>query len=457
MSNGSSVTLLKPKIGGLRLLAMAVGGILGPWMIQLPFWFSFSGPSVVIGFILGAILLTPIIMAYGELTSMLPFAAGEYIFVRRGLGRQAGFFTGWTLIWLYVIVCAFMGPATVRMFEALAGLELSTGTVILWALAVLAVIALLNYFNIIVSFTAQLIMTGVLVVIGVVMALLFFSHSDFDLGNFSPFFTSGIVGFLRAMAIAMTMYVGFDIIPQMAEESSVPRKRLFWVMFGSVAITGVFYIMVSLANAGMRPTSWILEQTVSDSTIASEAYGRWLEVLILVAAIATIVTSLNAFFIATSRVIFGLARARVLPPALSRVNRYDVPDLAILVTFVLAGLVIGLGGENWLNITITTATVTAGIVYGLCCVSVLALRSSHPEWPRPYRTPFVGFVGIGGAIIALGMAIFGGSSVVRTGWIMLVVFFVVGVAVYFYMETRGRADANYVEIVLSPGDADVVA
>ena len=430
---------------------------MGPWMIQLPFWFSFSGPSVILGFLVGAVLITPIVMAYGELTSMLPFAAGEYIFVRRGLGRKAGFFTGWTLIWLYTIVCAFMCPSTVRMFEALTGLELSTGAVILWAIVCLLVIALLNYFNIIVSFTAQLIMTGVLVVIGVLMAILFFSSSDFTPSNFSPFFTSGFVGFLQAMAIAMTMYVGFDIVPQLVEESTVPRKKQFSIMWASVGITGVFYILVCLANAGMRPTSWILEQTVSDSTIAAETYGRWLEVLILVAALATIVTSLNAFFIATSRVIFGLARARVLPPSLAHINRYDVPDLALLVTFILAAIVIGAGGENWLNITITTATVTAGILYGLCCISVRVLRSTQPDWPRPYRTRMINFVGVGGAIIAFGMAVFGGTTVVGMGWILLGGWWVIGLGMYFYMESRGRTHANYKEIVLSPGDADVVA
>ena len=110
---------LKPKIGKFAMLSMAVGIIVGPWMPQMPFWFSLSGPSISLVFLVIMILAIPIILVYGELTAMLPFAGGEYNFARNAFGFTPAWIVGWFLMLLYFIGTAFMGPATARMFQAL--------------------------------------------------------------------------------------------------------------------------------------------------------------------------------------------------------------------------------------------------------------------------------------------------------------------------------------------------
>ena len=89
---------LKPKIGKFAMLAMAVGIIVGPWMPQMPFWFSLSGPSISLVFIVIMILAIPIVLAYGELTAMLPFAGGEYNFALNAFGYTPAWIVGWFLM-----------------------------------------------------------------------------------------------------------------------------------------------------------------------------------------------------------------------------------------------------------------------------------------------------------------------------------------------------------------------
>ena len=62
---------LKPKVGYLVMLAMAVGIIVGPWMPQMPLWFSLSGPSNAFAFIAITLVCIPIIFAYGALCPLV--------------------------------------------------------------------------------------------------------------------------------------------------------------------------------------------------------------------------------------------------------------------------------------------------------------------------------------------------------------------------------------------------
>ena len=446
--------LLKPKVGMVFMMLLGFGAIIGPWMIQMPWYFSLAGPSVGLAFFVSAILMTPIIFAYGELVPMLPFAGGERIFTRHAFGKATAWLVAWLLFWVYVDVNVFMGFSVVRMGQVIFGIgEISRLTITVIAVIVLLIFAVINYFGVTISIWTQFFMTLLLGIIGYIIAFMFIGSSHWTAANFTPFFATGADGWLTAVGILVVMYVGFDVVPQMAEEANYPRHRQIWVMLGAIWLTASIYILMCTANAGMMPTSWIMEQLVVSPEILKMHWGLTPWIFVNITALATILTCFNAFLLGASRLVFSLGRSRALPPFLSHVNKYGVPDYGLWFVCIVAILFIAAVGEQWIEIMLSTAGVAIGVVYGLVSLSATILRKKHPEWPRPYRMPWGIGMGIFGAIIGFACAVFSSFAVPATGWVMFVVYIFIGLVIYLWMVSKSRTDVEaYGEIVMTPDD-----
>lgn len=224
-------------------------------------------------------------------------------------------------------------------------------------------------------------------------------------------------------------------------------------MLGAVWLTASIYILTCTANAGMMPTSWIMEQLVVSPEILKMHWGLTPWVFVNIAALATILTCFNAFLLGASRLVFSLGRSRTLPPVLSHVNKYGVPDYGLWFVCIIAILLIAAAGEQWVEIILSTAGVAIGVVYGFVSLSAAILRKTQPEWPRPYKMPWGVGMGILGAIIGLACAIFSAFAVPKNGWVILIVYILVGLCIYLWMAQKGRKNMEiYGEIVLSPDD-----
>lgn len=437
-------TRLKPKIGRIAMLAMAVGIIVGPWMPQMPFWFSLSGPSIALVFIIVMLLAIPIILAYSELTAMLPFAGGGYNFARNALGETPAWITGWFMILLYLIATAFMAPATARMFQALFMLNDVPETVIgLAGIGILLVFSAINTFSINASARLQLIMVMGMVAVGVATFLWFFGSGNWSPENLTPFFATGATGFVVAVGIMITMVIGFDCIPQLAEEANYPRRDMLWIMLAAVLISESMFALICLANAGMKDSTWITQQIVVSPEIARELAGDLPAALMNIAGLLATLTCLNGFMISAARVMFAMGRTRVLPPILSNTNRYNVPHIGVWVVFALSSLLVLIGGEHWLETLIIAAAFSTGIVYTLVSASAVVLRRKQPNWPRPIKMPGGVAMGMLAALIAIGLSIAAGIGMPSRSWILFAIWVILGMAVYSWMAYRRQTNAEY--------------
>lgn len=441
------------------MLAMAVGIIVGPWMPQMPFWFSLTGPSIALVFLIITVLSIPIILSYSELTAMLPFAGGAYNFARNAFGSIPAWVTGWCVILLYVIATAFMAPATARMFQAFVGWDhLSEMTVALSGIAILFVFSFLNTFSVSASARLQTIMVLAMIVVGVTTFLWFFNSGQWSLNNVTPFFTSGLTGFTIAVGIMFVMVIGFDCVPQLAEEANYPERDMVWIMLGAVLFSQILFALICLANAGMMPTDWIVNQVVVSPEIARVLAGDWAAAVMNFAGLLATLTCLNGFMLAAARLVFAMGRARVLPPLLGQTNRYDSPYAAVWLVFLVCAVVVLVGGENWLETLFVGAAFAAGLVYVLTCMSAVALRIKQPHWPRPVRLP--GGIAIPGlaTLISIGVTVAVAFGMSRTSWTIVSSWMAFGVVVYASMAMLRRTRPGYEEIApFTPADIEVAA
>lgn len=453
-NSGTASKILSPKVGFLLMFGMAAGAVVGPWLVQMSWWVSLTGSSLVLGVIATGILLIPIAFCYGELGSMLPFAGGEYTYARHAYGDRVAWWVGWLTILLYVTAVSFMSMAVVWVFKAVVFPEMPYYGSLLIAIGVALLFTLINVYSIRLSAGLQLAMTVILVVIGLVIAILFLTSAHWTIDNWKPFFAKGISGWFVAIGMLVIMYTGFDAIVQMVEEANYPRRQHVWVMLGAILLIMVFYIIIISGNSGMKPTSWISEQELVSYTIVKEFWGSVPAAFIGVAAILATLTTLNALLIAGIRTVFAVARGGWLPKGLSHVSKRDVPDYATWFVFILAMVILLASGQKWLEAIMTVAALTAGLIYVFVPVAALVLRKKHPQWTRPYKMP--GWMGILATIFGLVILVATITGTPPIGWLIFAIFVAIGIIIFAWMLYKHATDENYSSLkALSPEDIPV--
>ena len=252
------------------ILALAFGTMVGwGWVMLTAGWVSSAGVlGAIIAFIIAGILCMFVGSAYAELTPALPLAGGELVFAYRGLGYFWSWFTAWAITLAYVGVAAWEGIAISTAINYLVpfpqAIELWTingSTVYLtWSLVGIvgaAIITIINIFGIKQSAVFQTVGTAGLILAGII----FITGGAFmgSPANLQPLFTGvaeGVgpwAGIIAVMLMAPSMFVGFDVIPQSAEEMNIPPKQIANVVFISIIMGAVWYIVMILAASLSAP------------------------------------------------------------------------------------------------------------------------------------------------------------------------------------------------------------
>src|SRR5699024_4157372 len=224
-------------LGNRDVLALAFGAMIGwGWVVTTGLWITEAGSlGAIIAFIVGGILVVFVGLTYAELASSIPLTGGELSYSFRAMGRVAAFITTWAIAVGYVSVVAFEAVALPTVFEYLipgyskgymytvAGWDV-TAT---WAgvgIVGSIVIAWINYRGIKFStvimslFTLIIIVSGILLITG--------SSITGNAQNMEPLFENGTAGIFTVIIMTPFMFVGFNVIPQAAEEINLPQRRI---------------------------------------------------------------------------------------------------------------------------------------------------------------------------------------------------------------------------------------
>jgi amino acid transporter len=381
--------------------------------------FEYAGPAILLSAIIAAFFSVLIGLCYAELCSAMPFAGGEYHYTRRAMGKFASFITGWFLIIAY----SSMMPAEVIIFSKVAsglmpeswlggwhvlGYEFPPLAMILVGVLVALFFGTINYLGIRISAIAQLVFT--LLLFGGIAIFVIGSIPEVKLNLISEnFFDKGIAGMLMMVPIAMLAFMGFDIVPQAAEEIKSPIRKVVFLIPLSVVFVLIFYMGVFFVSAGVVPYTEVAESTldVPILPIAEMTLGSTGAIIVIVAGLMGLITTLNAFVIGSSRLMLGMAREGVLPAALSKIHpKYGTPYVGIVVLTIL-----GILGAffQFLFTLFSVASAAVLLAYILVCISLIILRKREPKMKRPYRVPayqLVSGLSIFGAVIAELFAIY---------------------------------------------------
>jgi APA family basic amino acid/polyamine antiporter len=383
-------------LGAWDAFLLSVGGMIGGAIFVLGAQTGMiTGPSALLAWALAGLLMFVIALVLVEQTTAFPRAGAIPAYAMETFGKSffvrsfASFMGGWGSLlgqWLGVPFCAmYVGGYAVSLIPALAGYE----TVI--TLLVLTFAFLLNISGISITGKANAVLTLLLLI----LMFSFFARGApaAKLENYTPFFATGGINFLKAIPIAALGYGAWLSILAAAEEVKEPEKTLPKAIGLSILVTTVFYLMMLYPLYGS--VNW--KEFTPDNPFAYWAplsYAAvkfapgeaWVQVAISLAAILALVTTTIALMVLASRVIFGMGRIGIFPSACSYVwPRTKTPAVSLIVVYIVS-MILG-ANPAWVNAIIIIGTVMYAIGFLVGILSHIGLRINRKDVKAPFRVP----------------------------------------------------------------------
>ena len=399
--------VLKRELEVWSAAAIVVGTVIGSGIFLVPTNMvqSVGAPLKVFGvWIAGGLLSLFGALSYAELAAAMPEAGGEYVYLREAYGPLWGFLYGWTQTWVaksgsiatlatgFFIYLANFRPELGQVWavvplplgEGGRPLEIRYGQLL--AIAVIAVLALINYFGVRAGGNVQVGATLVKVglIAGIILIGLGSGHGATANYRASIPAPGGIAGFFAALVAALWAYDGWNNVAMVASEVRRPQRNLpLALIAGTLAVIAI-YLLANLAYFYVLPASAV----ASSNRVASEMMRRILgapgAAAVSIAAMISIFAALNGSILSGSRVPFAMARDGFFFRRVAFIHpSHRTPSVSILLLSGWASLLVLSGRYDQLY---TYVIFASAILYGMATAAVIVLRVKRPDLPRPYRT-----------------------------------------------------------------------
>ena len=429
-------------VGGL--VCVGLGTMLGGIFATVGVGTLEAGPGVIASFLLSGLACVFVSLCYAELASMVPIAGSAYTYAYATLGEFVAWIIGWDLILEYGISAAPVAAswsgyaqaflknygialpdwATVaHLAFARGGIDLAhTQVDVLAASVVLAITALIAVgIRESTSINTVLVVVQTVAIVAFVVGLVGAIHP----GNFEPAFPHGVHGVVTGAALVFFAYIGFDTVTVASEEARVPERDVPRAVIASLAIGAVLYIAIAFVTVGVVPWAHIDKDAGMADAVRRAGNDPYLSAILTAGAISGTTTVMLTSLLGQVRIFYVMARDRMLPPVVARVNaRTRTPLLTTIVTGVVVAVLAGIVPLDVLLSLVNIGTLSA---FAIVCAGVFALRFTRPGARRPFRVPLGLPVAASGFAMCLYLMIGGLSG---GTWIRFVVWFAIGVIVY---------------------------
>ncbi|WP_018157491.1 APC family permease [Demetria terragena] len=364
-----------------------------------------AGPAVVISFILAGIAAGLSALNYAELASAMPVSGSSYSYAYHSLGEGVAMLIGACVLLEYGVSASavavgwsgYFNELTDKLFgarlpDALSYSPISvdgstTGLLNLPAVVLVAMCAVLLVRGASESARANAIMVGIK--LAALAMFIVIALTAFEVDRFDHFFDSGLHGMATAAGTIFFSFIGLDAISTAGEEVKDPQRALPRALFGALAIVIGVYLLVAIAGVGSQPLSEFSseeQESAGMSVMLANITGSQIPGTILAAgAVISIFSVTLVSLYGQTRVLFAMARDRMLPDRFAEVNPKTLtPRYNTIVVAIVVALIAGFVPSDYLWDTVSIGTLMAFIVVAS---GVLVLRRTRPDMERPFRVP----------------------------------------------------------------------
>lgn len=474
---------LQRQLTPIHVWAIAFGCIIG--------WGSFVNPGkkflpnsgvagTAIAMALGAVVMIIIAFSYAYMIPKYPKAGGEFTFTKECFGKNTAFVCGWFLVAAYLtnvpmnstaiglIVDGLDGNADILKFGfhySVAGFDIFFGEMI-FATLILLLFGILNIQGVKKAGIIQTILSSLLVSSVFVLAVgalisgkakginmepiwgfnktaaMAAGATTENIGDFARTGTSGIISaVLATFAIAPWAYVGFDTIPQAAEEFNFSYKKVIGIMVVAI-LFGCFVYTTNNTVAAAALENWPDRVMAGEWVLlvaAEEMLGIFGKVLIGVAVSCAVLSGIMGFYLASSRLLYSMAKDGYLPKQFGVIDdKYGTPKNAILfcILISLSGPVLGREALGWF---VDMSAIGASMGFFFTSASALRKMNEHKDAGLFLKLMAASGVVFSAVFMVLQLIPIPGLQGVhfcKESYLMLVVWVVLGV--FFHLSHRTK-------------------
>ena len=389
-----------------QVAALALGCVIGFGCFVLPGDFlRTAGPvGATLGIFVGGVAMLIIARSYGVMVRTLPVAGAEFAYAYRVGGRYNAYTCGWLLALGYLSVVPLNATAlgTLGRFVApqlfargslytVAGFEVFAGEVLL-ASAAIIIVGLIQMKGVATAGSLQVGLTALLIVTVLVIGLGTTVSEVTSTANLKPYFAperSPLAGVVGILAIAPWLYVGFDTLPQTAEEFDFSPAQGLRLMALAIGCGALMYSVVILATASVMPWQSLVsaEPLWATGVTVRESLGQGGLVCLVLAVVAAVFTGINGFFMASSRLLFSMGRATLLPSWFAQIHpTHRTPANATLFVGAISLAAPWFGREVIVWIVDMAALGTAFGYFYTCLAAVRVADTSNAPTSSTDRT-----------------------------------------------------------------------
>jgi basic amino acid/polyamine antiporter, APA family len=396
MAGTTRSSRVRPKGQLLRILgvsfgiAVIIGGAIGSGILRTPGLVAarLGSPTLIIAvWLLGGIYAFCCTLSVIELGTMLPRAGGWYVYARRAFGEFPGFLVG-SIDWIAQPVAVAYLAVAFGDFAA----ELQPalhGYVKLVSVASVIVLTLLNWLGLRTGSRVQEVtsLTKALGLVAFVVACFVISPDSSHTGVAPPanltFHNGGLLlAVLVALQAVIVTYDGWYFAIYFTEEDNDPATNLPRSSIVGVLACIAVYVLLNIALLHILPINKLAGSQVPVGDAALAIFGGRGKQFILILAMVTVLSALNATVLLSCRILFGMARDGWLSPWVASVNSGGTPSAALLLVSVSSIAMVLSGGYERL-IGVASFLVVVLYLSGFC--SLFALRIREPKLPRPFK------------------------------------------------------------------------
>ena len=334
---------LKHQLKNRHIQMIALGGVIGTGLffgaaksIQL------TGPSIILSYILGGIVIYIIMRALGEMTVHLPSSGSFSDYANRYISNYAGFITGWTAWFEYTVVCMVELTAVTFFLD-----YWLPGVIPHWlvCLVLLLIFTGIQLISVRVFGEFEFWFAGIKIVAIVLMLFLSAYLVTFNphihastMSNLisykssSVFFAGGMKGFLFSLVIVIFSFGGTEFVSIAAGEAENPSKSIPKAISGVIARIIVFYVLTIFAILCLYPFHKLNANVSPFVDVFKEIGINQAATVMNAVAITAALSAFNSLLYAGSRMLFSLSKQGSAPAYLSHTNRNNIPHRAVLAT-----------------------------------------------------------------------------------------------------------------------------
>jgi len=482
MENKHTEPGLQKSLSPISVWAIAFGCIIG--------WGSFINPGkkflpnsgvagTAIAMVLGALVMVIIAFSYAYMVPKFPKAGGEFTFTKHCFGKTPAYICGWFLVAAYLtnvpmnstaiglIVDGLDGSADILKFGfsySIVGFEVHLGEIIL-AMSILILFGVLNILGVKKAGFIQTVLAATLAICAFTLfaaglisskaqgihmtpiwgfdksAAIAASATSENINDFAHVGTRGILSaILATFAIAPWAFVGFDTIPQAAEEFKFSYKKVMAIMCVAIAF-GCFVYTSNNTVAAAALENWPDRVMAGEWVLlvaAEEMLGIFGKVLIGVGVSCAVLSGIMGFYLASSRLMYSMSRDGFLPEWFGKIDaKHGTPKNAMIFCILvsLSGPILGREALGWF---VDMSAIGASIGYFFTCASTLVTMKRDKDGTMKLK-----IMAIIGVVFSVGFMVLqlipipglNGVHFGKESYLMLVIWVVLGMA--FYLKQRG--------------------